>query len=91
MLVYFDRKKLEEDGETLWPHIFEESEKEGLRPRTLSHKPSWAEFKTYLSAGVVNVPGKRAISDVFNEDDLHSILEWGQAGNDNLVLGSDPP
>jgi hypothetical protein len=91
LLVYFDRKKLEEDGETLWPHIFEESEKEGLRPRTLSRKPSWAEFKTYLSAGVVNVPGKRAISDVFNEDDLHSILEWGQAGNDNLVLGSDPP
>jgi hypothetical protein len=87
LLVYFDNKKLEEYRETLWPHIFEESEKEGLRPRTLSHRASWAEFKTYLSAGVVNVPGKRVISEIFDEDDLHSVLKWGRADNDKPSSG----
>lgn len=87
LLVYFDRKKLEEDGETLWPLIFEESDKEGIKPRTLTHRDSWVEFKTQLSAGVVNVPERRAISEVFSEDDLHSVLEWGKADNDNPVSG----
>jgi hypothetical protein len=40
-----------------------------------------------LSAGVVNVPERRAISEVFSEDDLHSVLEWGKADNDNPVSG----
>jgi hypothetical protein len=37
------------------------------------------EFKAYLSAGMVNVPDKQVISEIFDEDDLYSVLEWGQS------------
>lgn len=77
LLVYFDSQKLEEDGESLWPRILENDNKGGVRPRTLSHKASWVEFKAHLSAGVVNVPERRVLSEIFNEDDLQHVLEWG--------------
>jgi hypothetical protein len=78
LLVYFDTSKFQEDKELLWPRIFEEGDTGGVRPRTLSMKASRApEFRGYLSAGVVNVPEKQVFSEIFDEDDLHSVLEWG--------------
>jgi hypothetical protein len=83
-LVYFDSHRFEEHRQTLRPEIFEEDNMEGFRPRYLSKKASWApEFKAYLSAGMVNVPDKQVISEIFDEDDLYSILEWGQSGSNS--------
>src|SRR5919112_1485778 len=80
LLVYFDNQRFEEHRQALWPEIFEEDDTEGVRPRYLSKKASWTpEFKAYLSAGMVNVPGKQVISEIFDEDDLYSVLEWGQS------------
>lgn len=80
LLVYFDNQRFEEHRQALWPEIFEEDDTEGVRPRHLSKKASWTpEFKAYLSAGMVNVPGKQVISEIFDEDDLYSVLEWGQS------------
>src|SRR5215217_4152837 len=80
LLVYFDNQRFEEHRQVLWPEIFEEDDTEGVRPRYLSKKASWTpEFKAYLSAGMVNVPGKQVISEIFDEDDLYSVLEWGQS------------
>jgi hypothetical protein len=80
LLVYFDNQRFEEHRRALWPEIFEEDDTEGVRPRYLSKKASWTpEFKAYLSAGMVNVPGKQVISEIFDEDDLYSVLEWGQS------------
>ncbi len=79
LLVYFDSEKLEEDKALLWPRIFEEDDTEGMRPQTLSTKPSWApEYKAKLSAGVVNVQEKWVLSAIFDEDDLYNVLEWAQ-------------
>ena len=84
LLVYFDSKKLEEDGESLWPQILEEDDTGGVRPRHLRMKaPRTPEFRTYLSAGMVNVSGKRVVSEIFDEDDLHYVLEWGQNDRSN--------
>ena len=80
LLVYFDGKKLEEDKELLWPHVFEEEGPGSTRPRTRSDKSSWAPGpRAKLSAGVVNVPEEWALSEVFDEDDLYSVLKWGQS------------
>jgi len=38
-----------------------------------------------LSAGVLNISEEWAISEIFDEDDLHSVLKWGQSEN----TGSD--
>ncbi len=80
LLVYFDSQKFEEHRQTLGPQLFEEDGAEGIKPCYLSKKASWPpEFKAYLSAGMVNVPDKLVISDIFDEDDLYSVLEWGQS------------
>ena len=80
LLVYFDSQRFEEHRQALWSEIFEEDNAEGVRPRTLRKKASWTpEFKAYLSAGMVNVPKRLVISEVFDEDDLYSVLEWGQS------------
>ncbi len=84
LLVYFDSKKLEEDKELLWPQIFEERDTEGLRPRTRSDKASRTPgFKATLSAGVVDVQKRWVCSEIFDEDDLYSVLERGQSGNED--------
>ena len=80
LLVYLDGKKLEEDKEPLWPHVFEEEGPGSIRPRTRSDKSSWAPGpRAKLSAGVVNVPEGWVLSEVFDEDDLYSVLKWGQS------------
>src|SRR5918995_638578 len=80
LLVYFDSQRFEEHRQALWSEIFEEDNAEGVRPRTLGKKASWTpEFKAYLSAGMVDVPEKRVVSEIFDEDDLYSVLEWGQS------------
>src|SRR5215208_5074966 len=80
LLVYFDSQRFEEHRQALWPEIFEEDDTEGVRPRYLSKEASWTpEFRAYLSAGMVNVPGMQVISEIFDEDDLYSVLEWGQS------------
>lgn len=79
-MVYFDSQRFEEHRQALWSEILEEDNTQGVRPRTLRKKASWTpEFKAYLSAGMVNVPEKRVISEIFDEDDLYSVLEWGQS------------
>ena len=79
LLVYFDSKKLEEDKESLWPQLFEKGS-EGIRPRTRSDKASCAPgLKAKLSAGVVNVPEEWVVSEVFDEDDLYSVLKRGES------------
>jgi hypothetical protein len=79
-LVYFDSQRFEEHRQALWSEILEEDNTQGVRPRTLRKKASRTpEFKAYLSAGMVNVPEKRVISEIFDEDDLYSVLEWGQS------------
>lgn len=84
LLVYLDSKKLEEDKESLWPQIFEEKGTEGIRPRTHSNKAPWTpEFKAKLSAGVVDVQKRWVLSEIFDEDDLYSVLEWGQSENED--------
>ncbi len=80
LLVYFDSKKLEEDKELLWPQVFEEKGTEGIKPRTRTDKASWAPgLKAKLSAGVVNVPDGWVLSEIFDEDDLYSVLKWGES------------
>lgn len=80
LLVYFDTQRFEEHRQALWQEIFEEDDTEGVRSRYLSKKAAWTpEFKAYLSAGMVNVPDKQVISEIFDEDDLYSVLEWGQS------------
>src|ERR671916_591230 len=80
LLIYFDTQRFEEHRQALWSEIFEEDNAQGVRPRTLGKKASWTpEFKAYLSAGMVNVPEKLVISEIFDEDDLYSVLEWGQS------------
>jgi hypothetical protein len=82
LLIYFDSEKLQEDKALLWPRIFEEDGTEGMRPRTLSTKAPWTpELKVKLSAGVVNIPEKWVLSEIFDEDDLYNILEWAQDEN----------
>jgi len=83
LLVYFDGKKLEEDEASLWPHLFEEEGPGGgVRPRTRSDKSSWAPGpRAKLSAGVVNVPEGWVLSEIFDEDDLYSVLRWGEKGS----------
>ena len=78
LLIYFDSKRLEQDKELLWPQIFEEKGTEGLKPRTRSDKASRTPgFKATLSAGVVDVQERWVLSDIFDADDLHSVLKWG--------------
>ncbi len=85
LLVYFDSKKLEEDKELLWPQVFEEKGTEVIRPRTRSDKASWAPgMRVKLSAGVVNVSEEWVLSEIFDEDDLYSVLGWGQSENSSL-------
>src|SRR5918992_298460 len=80
LLVYFDSQRFEEHRQALWSEILEEDNAQGVRPRTLGKKASWTpEFKAYLSPGMVNVPEKLVISEIFDEDDLYSVLEWGAA------------
>ncbi len=80
LLVYFDSQRFEEHRQALWSEILEEDNTQGVRPRTLRKKVSWTpEFKAYLSAGMVNIPEKLVISEIFDEDDLYSVLEWGQS------------
>jgi hypothetical protein len=80
LLVYFDSQRFEEHRQALSPEIFHEDDTEGVRPRYLSKRaPRTPEFKAYLSAGMVNVPDKQVISEIFDEDDLYSVLEWGQS------------
>lgn len=80
LLVYFDSKKLEKDKELLWPRLFEDKGTEGLRPRTRSDKASRTPgFKVTLSAGVVDVQERWVLSEIFDEDDLYSVLKWGQS------------
>ena len=80
LLVYFDSQRFEEHRQALWSEILEEDNTQGVRPRILRKKASWTpEFKAYLSAGIVNVPEKRVISEIFDEDDLYSVLEWGHS------------
>jgi hypothetical protein len=87
LLVYFDSQRFEEHRQALWPEIFEEDDTEGVRPRYLSKRASWTpEFKAYLSAEMVNVPGKQVISEIFDEDDLYSVLEWGQSESSSPSL-----
>jgi hypothetical protein len=83
LLVYFDGKKLEEDKELLWPHVFEkEGTGGGIRPLTRTDRSSWVPgLKAKLSAGVVNVPEGWVLSEVFDEDDLYSVLRWGEEGS----------
>lgn len=82
LLVYFDSKKLEEDKEVLWPQVFEDKGTEGIKPRTRSDKSAWTPgLKVKLSAGVVNVSEEWVLSEIFDEDDLHSVLKWGQSEN----------
>jgi hypothetical protein len=80
LLVYFDGQRFEEHLQGLLSEIFEEDNAQGVRPRTLGKRASWTpEFKAYLSAGMVNVAEKRVISEIFDDDDLYSVLEWGQS------------
>jgi hypothetical protein len=80
LLVYFDSQRFEEHRQALWSAMLEEDNTQGVRPRTLRKKAPWTpEFKAYLSPGMVNVPEKRVISEIFDEDDLYSVLEWGQS------------
>jgi hypothetical protein len=81
LLVYFDSKKLEEDKKLLWPRLFEDKgTEEGLRPRIRSDKASRTPgFKVTLSAGVVDVQERWVLSEIFDEDDLYSVLKWGQS------------
>ena len=80
LLVYFDSKKLEEDKESLWPQVFEDKGTEGIKVRTRSDKSAWTPgFRVKLSAGVVNVSEKWVLSEIFDEDDLYSVMEWGQS------------
>lgn len=82
LLVYFDSKKLEDDKELLWPQIFEGKSTEGIRPRIRSDKASRTPgFKVKLSAGVVDVQERWVLSDIFDQDDLYSVLKWGQSEN----------
>jgi len=86
LLVYFDSNKLEEDKELLWPQVFEDKGTEGIKPRARSDKSTLTPgFRVKLSAGVLNISEEWAISEIFDEDDLHSVLKWGQSEN----TGSD--
>ena len=80
LLIYFDGQRFEEHLQGLLSEIFEEDNAQGVRPRTLGKRASWTpEFKAYLSAGMVNVAENRVISEIFDDDDLYSVLEWGQS------------
>lgn len=82
LLVYFDSEKLEADKELLWPQIFEDKGAEGIKPRTRRDKSAWAPgFRVRLSAGVVDVSKEWVLSDIFDGDDLHNVLKWGQSEN----------
>ena len=84
LLVYFDGEKLEEDKESLWPHVLQEEAGTGggFRPRTRTDKSSWLPGpRAKLSAGVVNVPEGWVLSGVFDEDDLYSAPRRGEKGS----------
>lgn len=80
LLVYFDTQRFEEDKETLWPQIFKEAGAGSAEPRTPRTRASWKpELKAKLSVGMVNVSDNQVFSEIFDEDDLYHVMEWGQS------------
>ena len=67
----------------LWPQVFgKEGTGGSIRPLTRTDRSSWMPgLKAKLSAGVVNVPEGWVLSEVFDEDDLYSVLRWGEEGS----------
>ncbi len=84
LLVYFESHRFEEDKESLWPRIFEEAGAESMKSRIPRMKASWTpELKAKLSVGVVNVSDDWVRSEIFDEDDLYHVFEWGQREESN--------
>lgn len=80
LLVYFDSQRFEEHKETLWPQISKEAGAESTQSRTSKIKASWTPgLRAKLSVGMVNVSDKWVLSEIFDEDDLYHVLEWGQS------------
>lgn len=80
LLVYFDSQRFEEDKASLWPQISKEAGAEIMKSRIprikAVRKPV---LKAKLSVGMVNVSDNQVLSEIFDEDDLYHVMEWGQS------------
>ncbi len=80
LLVYFDSHRFEEDKGSLWPEISKEAGAESTKSRIPRIKAvRTPELKAKLSVGMVNVSENRVLSEIFDEDDLYHVMEWGQS------------